>query len=216
MKKFDVISKLVDCGVVAVIRANSVEEASKLSHAVAEGGILGLEVTFTVPGAEKVIAALCEELGDSAIVGAGTVLDAPTARTAILAGAKFVVSPGFDKETAELCNIYQVPYMAGCFTITEIITAMKAGVDILKIFPGSSATPEYFKAVHGPLPQANLMPTGGVSLENAKDWIKSGAVAIGTGGQLTAPAKKGDYAGVTKIAAEFVRLVKEARDEMKK
>ncbi|MDY5441241.1 MAG: bifunctional 2-keto-4-hydroxyglutarate aldolase/2-keto-3-deoxy-6-phosphogluconate aldolase [Candidatus Enteromonas sp.] len=216
MKKFDVISKLVDCGVVAVIRANSVEEASKLSHAVAEGGILGLEVTFTVPGAEKVIAALCEELGDSAIVGAGTVLDAPTARTAILAGAKFVVSPGFDKETAELCNVYQVPYMAGCFTITEIITAMKAGVDILKIFPGSSATPEYFKAVHGPLPQANLMPTGGVSLENAKDWIKSGAVAIGTGGQLTAPAKKGDYAGVTKIAAEFVRLVKEARDEMKK
>ena len=216
MKKFDVISKLVDCGVVAVIRANSVEEAKKLSLAVSAGGILGLEVTFTVPGAEKVIAALAEELQGRAIVGAGTVLDAPTARTAILAGAQFIVSPGFDKETAELCNVYQVPYMAGCFTITEIITAMKAGVDILKIFPGSSATPEYFKAVHGPLPQANLMPTGGVSLDNAKEWIKAGAIAIGTGGQLTAPAKTGDYEAVTQIASRFVASVKEAREEMKK
>ena len=98
----------------------------------------------------------------------------------------------------------------------EIITAMKAGVDILKIFPGSSATPEYFKAVHGPLPQANLMPTGGVSLDNAKEWIKAGAIAIGTGGQLTAPAKTGDYEAVTQIASRFVALVKEAREEMKK
>jgi 2-dehydro-3-deoxyphosphogluconate aldolase/(4S)-4-hydroxy-2-oxoglutarate aldolase len=150
--------------------------------------------------------------GAKYIVGAGTVLDATTARIAILKGAKFIVSPAFDKEVAEICNLYAIPYMAGCFTITEIITAMKAGVDVIKVFPGSSATPAYFKAVHGPLPQANLMPTGGVSLENAKDWIKAGAVAIGTGGDLTAPAKTGDYDEVTRRAAQFVSLVKEARE----
>ena len=216
MKKFEIIQSLVGCGVVAVIRANSLDEAKKLCDAVAEGGIVGLEVTFTVPGAENVIRSLAEDKKAKYVVGAGTVLDAATARIAILAGAKFIVSPAFDKETAELCNVYHIPYMAGCFTINEIIVAMKAGVDIVKVFPGSSASPEYFKAVHGPLPQANLMPTGGVSLENAKEWIKAGAIAIGTGGQLTAPAKTGDYAEVTARAKRFVELVKEARDEMKK
>jgi 2-dehydro-3-deoxyphosphogluconate aldolase/(4S)-4-hydroxy-2-oxoglutarate aldolase len=212
MQKYEIVEKLLDCGVVAVIRANGIEEAEKLSDACVKGGIKGLEVTFTVPGAEDVIAKLASVKDAPYIVGAGTVLDATTARIAIFKGAKFIVSPAFDKEVAEICNLYAVPYMAGCFTLTEIIAAMKAGVDVIKVFPGSAATPAYFKAVHGPLPQANLMPTGGVSLENAKDWIKAGAVAIGTGGDLTAPAKTGDYAEVTRRAKEFVRLVHEARE----
>jgi 2-dehydro-3-deoxyphosphogluconate aldolase/(4S)-4-hydroxy-2-oxoglutarate aldolase len=212
MQKYETVEKLLACGVIAVVRASSLDEAKKLSAACAEGGIVGLEITFTVPGADEVIAKLSEDKQAKYVVGAATVLDETTARIAIMRGAKFIVSPSFDKGVAELCNLYQVPYMAGCFTITEIITAMKAGVDVIKVFPGSSATPAYFKAVHGPLPQANLMPTGGVSLENAKDWIKAGAVAIGTGGDLTAPAKTGDYAEVTRRAKEFVRLVKEARE----
>jgi 2-dehydro-3-deoxyphosphogluconate aldolase/(4S)-4-hydroxy-2-oxoglutarate aldolase len=212
MQKYEIVEKLLGCGVVAVIRANGIEEAQKLCDACVKGGIVGLEVTFTVPGAEEVIDTLAKIKGAKYNVGAGTVLDATTARIAILKGAKFIVSPAFDKEVAEICNLYAIPYMAGCFTITEIITAMKAGVDVIKVFPGSSATPAYFKAVHGPLPQANLMPTGGVSLENAKEWIKAGAVAIGTGGDLTAPAKTGDYDEVTRRAAQFVSLVKEARE----
>jgi 2-dehydro-3-deoxyphosphogluconate aldolase/(4S)-4-hydroxy-2-oxoglutarate aldolase len=206
-----IIKELVDCGVVAVIRANTIDEAKKLSDAASKGGIRGLEITFTVPGAIDVIEALAADKDAPYIVGAGTVLDAATARLAILKGAKFIVSPAFDKETCELCNLYDVPYMAGCYTINEIITAMKAGLEVIKIFPGSQASPSYFKAVHGPLPQANLMPTGGVSLSNAKEWIKAGAVAIGTGSDLTAPAKTGNYEEVTAKAAEFVRLVAEAR-----
>ena len=148
MQKYEIVEKLLGCGVVAVIRANGIEEAQKLCDACVKGGIVGLEVTFTVPGAEEVIDTLAKIKGAKYIVGAGTVLDATTARIAILKGAKFIVSPAFDKEVAEICNLYAIPYMAGCFTITEIITAMKAGVDVIKVFPGSSATPAYFKAVH--------------------------------------------------------------------
>ena len=210
--KGDIIKKLVDCGVVAVIRAKDVDEAIKLASCCEEGGIVGLEITFTVPGCEDVIAKLASKKDAKYIVGAGTVLDATTARIAIMKGAKFIVSPCFDKDVAEMCNLYQVPYMAGCITITEIVTAMKAGCDVIKVFPGSQATPSFFKAVHGPLPMANLMPTGGVNIANAKDWIKAGAVAIGTGSDLTAPAKTGDYEEVTKRAKAFVTAVKEARE----
>lgn len=211
MNKNETVSKLLDCGVIAVIRGNSLEEAVKLSKACAEGGIVGLEVTFTVPGAKEVIEALAKEKDASYIVGAGTVLDEATARIAILAGAKFIVGPNFDKGVCELCNLYQVPYMAGVFTINEIVAALKAGVEVCKIFPGSLAGPDYIKAIHGPLPQARCMPTGGVDLENAQEWIKKGAVAIGTGSNLTAPAKNGDYAKVTELAKQYVALVAQAR-----
>lgn len=207
----DIIRDLLKCGVIAVIRANSYEEAEKLAECCVKGGIVGLEITFTVPGAEEVINKLSQKKDAGYIVGAGTVLDATTARIAILKGAKFIVSPAFDKEVAELCNLYQIPYMPGCFTITEMIAALKAGADIIKVFPGEKAEPSYFKAVHGPLPQANLMPTGGVSLENCEEWIKAGAVAVGTGGSLTAPAKTGDYQGVINNAKAFVEKVAEAR-----
>jgi len=211
-----IIQELTDCGVVAVIRGESVEKAVALSNAAAKGGIKGLEVTFTVPGALDVIEALVKQNKGDYIVGAGTVLDTTSARMAILKGAQFIVSPCFDKDVAELCNLYDVPYMPGCFTINEVVTALKAGAEVIKIFPGSAASPSYFKAIHGPLPQANLMPTGGVSIDNAKDWIKAGAVAIGTGSDLSAPAKTGDYEEVTRRAKAFCEAVKEARKELKK
>ncbi len=214
MKKFEVISKLADNGVVAVIRAESVEKAVLLGKAISEGGIRGLEITFTVPHADEVIEQLIKDKVD-ALVGAGTVLDATTARYAIIKGAQFIVSPAFDKEVCEICNLYQVPYFAGCMTPTEIITAMKAGVDVIKVFPGDVVSPQYFKDVHGPLPQANLLPSGGVSLDNIKDWIKNGAVAVSAGSSLTAPAKTGDYEGVRKEAKKFVDEVKKARENLK-
>lgn len=212
--KSDIVRDLLKCGVIAVIRANDYEEAAKLADCCVKGGIVGLEITFTVPGADEVIAKLAAKKDAGYIVGAGTVLDAPTARIAILKGAKFIVSPAFDKEVAELCNLYQIPYMPGCYTITEVTNALKAGADVIKIFPGSAASPSYFKAVHGPLPQANLMPTGGVDIGNAADWIKAGAVAVGTGSSLTAPAKKGDYEGVVANAAAFVKAVADARAKL--
>ena len=212
MKKFDILNRIAAVGVVAVIRANNEEEAIKISEACINGGIPAIELTFTVPGAADCIKTLKNTIpADKLIVGAGTVLDSETARAAILAGAEYIVSPGFDLETAKLCNRYQVPYLPGCMTITEIVRAMEAGCDIVKLFPGSLPGPSYVKAVKGPLPQANIMPTGGVNLNNVAEWINAGVVAVGTGSDLTGPAKKGDYEGVTKLAVQFVEAVKAAR-----
>ncbi|PKK87935.1 MAG: bifunctional 2-keto-4-hydroxyglutarate aldolase/2-keto-3-deoxy-6-phosphogluconate aldolase [Tenericutes bacterium HGW-Tenericutes-7] len=204
----------MDVGVVAVIRAETKEEAINISKACIEGGLPAVEVTFTVPYADEVIKALAKSFkSEELIIGAGTVLDQETARIAILAGATYIVSPGFNLETAKLCNRYQIPYMPGCLTITEMITAMEAGVDIIKLFPGSAFGPSYVKAIKGPLPQANIMPTGGVSLDNIKTWIENGVVAVGVGSELTGPAKKGDYEGVKSLANAFVKEVKLAREK---
>lgn len=209
MKKYEIINRMEKVGIVAVVRAKSTNEAKKIALACIEGNIDSIEITFTVPGANKVIEGLTEEFGDDLLVGAGTVLDSETARIAILAGAQFIVSPSFDLETAKLCNRYQVPYMAGCMTIKEMITAMEAGVDVIKVFPGSAFGPSYIKAIKGPLPQANLMPTGGVNLENVGEWIKNGAIAVGVGGALT----KGTPEEITQTARKFVEKIKEARKE---
>lgn len=209
------LEQLVKGGVVAVIRANSPEQAEKLALAASKGGIKGLEITFTVPGAIDIIRQLAKGEHDY-IVGAGTVLDKETAEEAIEAGAKFIVSPAFDLDTAEFCLKANVPYVAGCLTPTEIVHALKHGVEIIKVFPGSLVGPSYLKDIHGPFPQAKLMPTGGVTLENAKDWIKNGAVAIGTGSYLTAPAKDNDYEEVTRRASLFVEAVENARKELQK
>ena len=198
MKKYEVIKEICETGVVAIVRAENEEQGIEISKACLAGGIKAVELTFTVPFADEVIKSLVKEFGSSMLIGAGTVLDSETARIAILAGAKYIVSPGFDLETAKLCNRYQVPYMA-------------AGVDIVKLFPGSAFGPSFVKAVKGPLPQANIMPTGGVSLENVDQWIKNGCVAVGVGGDLTAPAKSGDYAAVTEVARQFVEKVANAR-----
>ena len=172
-----------------------------------EGGVDSIEITFTVPGAQKVIEDLTKEFDEKLLVGAGTVLDSETARIAILSGAKYIVSPGFSLNTAKLCNRYQVPYMAGCMTITEMITAMEAGVDVIKVFPGSAFGPNFIKAIKGPLPQAVLMPTGGVSLDNVDKWIENGCIAVGVGGNLT----KGTSEDMTNAAREFVAKVKTVR-----
>ena len=209
MKKYEIIKSLIDSGIVAVVRAENAKQAIEISKACLSGGIHAIELTFTVPNADEVIKTLVKEFKDDMLIGAGTVLDSETARIAILSGAKYIVSPGFDLKTAKLCNRYQVPYMAGCMTITEIITAMEAGVDIVKVFPGSVYGPDFIKAIKGPLPQANIMPTGGVSLDNVDLWIKNGCVGVGS--DLTAPAKHGDYAGVTELAKQFVQKVVEAR-----
>lgn len=207
MRKYEVIQRIEEVGVVAVVRASNSEEAKKIALACMEGGVDAIEITYTVPGANKVIEDLTKEFGDRLLVGAGTVLDSETARASILAGAKYVVSPAFDLNTAKLCNRYQVPYMPGCMTLTEMITAMEAGADVIKVFPGSAFGPGFIKAVKGPLPQAVLMPTGGVSLDNVDQWIQNGCIAVGVGGNLT----KGSSEDMTKAAKEFVEKVKEAR-----
>jgi 2-dehydro-3-deoxyphosphogluconate aldolase/(4S)-4-hydroxy-2-oxoglutarate aldolase len=146
-------------------------------------------------------------------LGAGTVLDAETARIAILAGAQFAVSPALNADTARLCNRYQVPYMPGAATMREVIEAMECGADIVKVFPGEILGPAFIKAVKGPLPQAQLMPTGGVTLENVELWIRAGSVAVGVGGNLTAGAKSGDFASITQLARQFTEKIKEARGQ---
>lgn len=209
MRRYEVLQRIEAVGVVAVVRAENSEHARKIALACMEGGIDAIEITFTVPGAHKVIESLTEEFGDRLLVGAGTVLDSETARIGILAGAKYVVSPAFDAATAKLCNRYQIPYMPGCMTLTEMIQAMEAGADVIKVFPGSLGGPDFIKAVKGPLPQAVLMPTGGVSLENVDQWINSGCIAVGVGGNLT----KGTPEDMTKAAQALVAKVKEARGQ---
>ncbi len=216
MFKQNVMKRITDVGVVAVIRAENAEQAIKISEACIQGGIPAIELTFTVPGAVDVIKELAKTFKpEELILGAGTVLDAETARAAILAGATYIVSPGFDLETAKLCNRYQIPYMPGCLTITEMLTAMEAGCDIVKLFPGSAFGASYVKAVKGPLPQVNIMPTGGVSLDNVQEWINNGVVAVGVGGELTRPANTGDYAGVVANSKAFVEAVQKARANKK-
>ncbi|PAF40346.1 bifunctional 2-keto-4-hydroxyglutarate aldolase/2-keto-3-deoxy-6-phosphogluconate aldolase [Terribacillus saccharophilus] len=215
MRKAEVLAKLTDQAIVAVVRADSPEQAIRISDACIEGGLTGIEVTFTVKDADQVIKQLSAQYVENpdVVVGAGTVLDSTTARLAILAGASFIVSPTFDADTANLCNLYQVPYLPGCMTIGEIKRAMEAGADIVKLFPGSVFGPSFIKAVKAPLPQANIMPTGGVDLENVGDWLKNGAVAVGVGGNLVAPASTGDYDKITSIAQQYIQKVKEARTD---
>jgi len=215
MSKYDVIKRLTDCGVVAVVRAESAEQGVKIAKAVMESGIVGIEITFTVPGALDIIKALAAECGDGIVIGAGTVLDSETARAAILAGAQYVVSPFLDVDTVKLCNTYDVPCMPGAMTLKEAVEGMRAGADIIKIFPGALFGPRIIKEFKGPMPQLKMMPTGGVSVENAGEWIRAGAVAVGVGGALTAGAKKGDYASIVEIGRQLVAEVKKARENMK-
>ena len=211
LEKLAVLNKITECGLVAVIRAESAKQAGQIAEACAAGGIVALEITYTVPGATAVIEHLAKEFAGRILLGAGTVLDSETARIAILAGAHFVVSPALNTETARLCNRYQVAHIPGAGTIAEVVAAMECGAEIVKAFPGEILGPAFVKAVKGPLPQAALMPTGGVTLENAVEWIKAGAVALGVGGHLTAGAKSGDFASITRVARQFVEKIKEGR-----
>jgi 2-dehydro-3-deoxyphosphogluconate aldolase / (4S)-4-hydroxy-2-oxoglutarate aldolase len=211
--KIEVLRRIGASGLVAVIRAENPDQAARIADACALGGVAALEITFTVPGASGVIEHLAKKCSPEILLGAGTVLDPETARIATLAGAQFVVTPGLNPETARLCNRYQVPYMPGAATLREVVEAMECGADVVKVFPGEILGPAFVKAVKGPLPQAQLMPTGGVSLENVSEWIKAGAFAVGAGGNLTAGAKTGDFASITRLAEQFVAKIKHARGQ---
>ena len=209
--KLAVLNRIIDTGLVAIIRADVADHAARIAEACAKGGVSVLEITFTVPGAAKVIEALSKEYEDEMIVGAGTVLDPETARIAILSGARFVVSPALNADTARLCNRYQVPHMPGTGTVKEIIAAMELGAEIIKIFPSEGLGPGFVKAVRSPLPQAQLMPTGGVSLDNVTDWIKAGCIAVGVSGHLTGYKTASDSKAITDAARQFLARIRKAR-----
>ncbi len=212
MDKEKVITRITDVGVVAVVRAENSDKAIRIVDACIEGGIPAIELTFTVPKAHKVIEDLAAKYSsDEIILGAGTVMDSETARIAMLSGAEYIVSPYFDLETVKTCNRYRVPCMPGAMTIKEVVAAMEAGADIVKIFPGDLFGPKIIKDIKGPIPYAKMMPTGGVDVDNVDQWIKAGAVAVGAGSSLTAGAKTGDYKAVADTAKKFVEAVKAAR-----
>lgn len=215
MDKEQILTKIQDCGIVAVVRAETTDEAQRIAEACLEGGVSAIELTFTVPHADKVIEFLANKYSpEEMILGAGTVMDSQTARMAMLCGAQYIVSPYFDIETVKLCNRYRMAVMPGVMSVREAVMAMEAGADILKIFPADLFGPKIIKDIKGPLPYAKMMPTGGITADNAGEWIKAGAVALGAGGSLTAGAKTGDYALITETAKRFVKNIKAARAEI--
>jgi 2-dehydro-3-deoxyphosphogluconate aldolase / (4S)-4-hydroxy-2-oxoglutarate aldolase len=214
MMKLKVLGRIVDSGLVAVLRAENSQQAARIAEACAEGGVEAVEITFTVPGAIDVIGELAKRFTvDQILIGAGTVLDPETARAAILSGAQFVVSPSLNPKTARLCHRYQIPDIPGASTVKEVIEGMECGADIVKVFPGEILGPAFVKAVRAPLPQASLMPTGGVTLDNVGEWLQAGCVAVGVGGSLTAGAKKGDFQSITDLSRQFIAEIRKARGE---
>ncbi len=218
MEKSEILKCISEVGLVPVIRAESKDEAIRVIDAIAAGGLPILEVTMTVPGAISIIEAI-RKRNAGAIVGAGTVLDAETARACILAGANFIVSPALNLATIDMCHRYSVAVMPGCLTPTEVIQAWTAGADVVKVFPcGVMGGASYIKALKAPFPQIALMPTGGVSLKTAADFIKAGAFALGVGSDLidANAILNEDWAtlatAVTVRAREYVSIVKEARE----
>ena len=207
MKKYEVMKALVDLGIVAVIRGKSADVLKQTISAIKAGGINAIEITTTVPNADLLIGELAND--EDVIVGAGTVLDAITARICIMRGAKFIVSPSFSAEVAKVCNLYDVLYVPGVAAAPQEITlAMQAGCSLLKLFPSSAFSPSIIKDLQGPFPQASFMPTGGISLENVGEWIKAGASLVGVGGVLTKGAKTDDYKNVEDVARQFVEKVR--------
>src|SRR5262245_15765185 len=212
MHKWEALSRITKTGLVAVVRAASPDVADGIARACMDGGVGAIEITFTVPGAHEVIAGLRKRFStDGLLIGAGTVLDEETARIAILAGAQFIVSPALNARAAKLCRRYQIPYMPGAGTAGEVLRALEEGADIVKVFPGEILGPAFVKGVLGPLPHAPLMPTGGVAVDNAADWIRAGCVALGAGSNLTAGAKTGDYGRITETARQFLANIEQAR-----
>lgn len=215
MTKQEVRHKIAEVGIVPVVRATSALSAIAATEAVSAGGIPVVEITMTVPGAIDAIAELNKTVGHQVLVGAGTVLDAESAQRCIDAGAQFLVSPGFDLDTVKLANRLGILVMAGALTPTEVITAWKAGSDIVKIFPcGTVGGAKYIKALKAPLPQVPMIPTGGVNLLTAADFLNAGAEALGIGGELVnaVALERGELRSITETARQFVRIVREAKE----
>jgi 2-dehydro-3-deoxyphosphogluconate aldolase / (4S)-4-hydroxy-2-oxoglutarate aldolase len=209
------LQKIIDSGIVAVIRGASPDKILPVAHALQKGGVTTFEITVETPKVLSLIEQVRDELGDKVVVGAGTVLDSETARAAIMAGAQFVFSPTVDPQTIQLTKRYGVVSIPGAMTPTEILNAYQHGADVVKVFPAYVLGPGFLKDVRAPLPQIPLMPTGGINLSNAADYIKAGAVAIGLGGSLVSFKENMDeayLASLTETAQKFVEVVKQARE----
>ncbi len=209
------LQQVLDAGIIAVVRAPDPAPLVDVIRALADGGVTVAEVTFTVPNALKVIEQARRELPHNILLGAGTVLDAETARAAILAGAQFIVAPTLNLEVIRTCHRYDKLVMPGAFTPTEILTAWEAGADIVKVFPADNLGPTFFKAMRGPLPQVRLMPTGGVDLQTAAKFLEAGACALGIGSQMVDPkaVANRDFPRLRELARQYVSVVKQARNQ---
>jgi 2-dehydro-3-deoxyphosphogluconate aldolase/(4S)-4-hydroxy-2-oxoglutarate aldolase len=216
MSKEDQLRRVLDCGIVAIVRSPDSAQLVDVVRALADGGIDTVEITMTVPNALDVLRQVRQALGERVLLGAGTVLDPETARAVLLAGAEFIVSPALNLEVIRLCRRYDKLVMPGTFTPTEILTAWEAGADVIKVFPAEVVGPAYFKALRGPLPQVRLMPTGGVDLTTAAAFLKAGAACLGVGSQLVDPklvAARG-FDKIRDLARQYVEIVKRTRAEV--
>jgi len=215
MSRDTTLNRILDGGIVAVVRAESGEQLARVVKALAEGGVRAAEITFTVPDAVGVIQKVREELGDSVVLGAGTVLDPETARAAMLAGAEYIVAPSVNLDVIRMCRRYDTVVMPGALTPTEVVAAWEAGADIVKIFPADLGGPAYLKALSGPLPQVKLMPTGGVDLTTAEAFLKSGACCLGVGGALVEPkaVDTGDFNRLRDLASQYAAIFRRYRSE---
>jgi 2-dehydro-3-deoxyphosphogluconate aldolase/(4S)-4-hydroxy-2-oxoglutarate aldolase len=211
------LRRVLDCGIVAVIRSPDSDQLVQVARALVDGGITVVEITMSVPSALEVLGQVRHALGDRILLGAGTVLDAETARAVILAGAEFVVAPTLNRDVIRLCRRYDKLVMPGAFTPTEILAAWEAGADIVKVFPAEVVGPAFFKALRGPLPQIRLMPTGGVDLTTAADFLRAGACCLGIGGQLIEPkaVAERNIDRIRSLAQQYVAIVKQAREQPK-
>jgi 2-dehydro-3-deoxyphosphogluconate aldolase/(4S)-4-hydroxy-2-oxoglutarate aldolase len=218
MTKQTILSTIREIGLVPVVRTSSADSAFKAIEAIYEGGVLTAEVTMTVPGALRVLEKLADHFGDRMLLGAGTVLDPETCRACMLAGAQFFVTPALNFKTIEMAHRYGKPIMPGALTPTEVLAAWDAGADLVKIFPCDNVGgPKYIKALKGPFPQIEMIPTGGVSLTTTGDFLRAGASAVAVGGELVdaKTIKEGNYPIFTERARRFLEVVKTARAEMR-
>jgi len=211
--KEDNLKFLIDCGVIAIIRVRSSEEAVKVGNAIRDGGVKAIEVSAVTPGVMEAIGTLSKTLGKDVLIGAGTILDPETCNAAIFSGAEFIIGPTLNKGVVELCRRYSKICIPGAFTPNEILTAWEAGADIVKVFPAGLGGPRYFRDVLAPLPQVRLMPVGGVNLENVGEFIKAGAVAIAVGSAIVdeKAIAAGKFEVITENARKFLEVVKKAK-----
>lgn len=211
MSKEDQLRRVLDCGIVAVVRSPDSQQLVEVVRALADGGVTVVEITMTVPDALDVVRQVRDALGDRILLGAGTVLDPETARAAFLAGAEYLVSPTVNVDVIRLCQRYGKLIMPGAFTPTEVLTAWEAGADIVKVFPAEVLGPAYFRALRGPLPQVRLMPTGGVDLTTAADFLAAGAYCLGVGSQMVEPkaVAAGDFGRIRDLARQYRAIVQQ-------
>lgn len=208
LKKYKILNQLHENYLVAVVRGNDEDETKKIVDEIIKGGFKNIEITFTVPNAEEVINKVHKQYGDDIVLGAGTVLDAATAQIAINKGAQYIVSPHLDTNISKLCNVYSIPYLPGCSSATEIIEALRYGSDLIKLFPGGQLGAGFIKDIKGPVPNVELMPSGGVNLDNVSDWIEKGSFAVGIGGDLTKEFTGNNFEVISEKAQKYVEAVR--------